>query len=388
MAARKILCNKAAALAASAVLTFVANAASVTIDSVVQRWPWNNKVDITYTVTDGQTLSSDGGGVFYRLMFNYDIGGVTGTIDGVHDIGASANTGTHTVTWTPPADLKVKSNSCTMTATLYRADAPSGDDYMIVDLDSGEITYEGLLYSQELSNARYNNDTYKKFLLPLRKIPKGTYFTSAGNMTADKDYYIALFQLTGYQYLCIYYGPTTAESSYAGRTDGCNPRMLKYNGDMRGSSDPTAVIAGNANGVTIPRLNAKTGLTFDFPTALMHEIATRAGTSTTYFWGNDASLGSQYAVCSGVSGTAVGLMKPNNWGLYDMVGLKWQWCLDVVGGTRDSDDVFKPALGSNVNRVVRGCAGSDTAASMKSAYSSSGHSSNGSFASRLAYIVK
>ena len=377
----------AAAVAASAI---VANAASVTIDSVVQRWPWNNKVDITYTVTDGQTLASDGGGVFYRLVFNYDIGGVTGTIDGVHDIGASANTGTHTITWTPPADLKLKSSNCTMTATLYRADDPSGDDYMIVNLDTGVVSYEGLLYSQELSNERYNIDKYKKFLLPLRKIQKGTYFTSAGNMTTDKDYYIALFQLTGYQYLCIYYGAEMSESGYAGRSDGCNPRLLKYNNDMRGSADPTVVPVGNANGKTIPRLNAKTGLTFDIPTALMHEIATRAGTTTTYFWGDDAGLGSQYAVCSGVSGiTAVGSMKPNNWGLYDMVGLKWQWCLDVANGTRDPDDyVFTPATGDNANRVVRGCANGDPAASMKSNYSSMLHSSNSSCASRLAYIVK
>ena len=98
--------KKLIAVAAVAASATAANAASVTINSVQQRWPWNNKVDITYTVTDGQTLASDGSGVFYRLVFNYNIGGVTGTIDGVHDIGASANTGTHTVTWTPPADLR------------------------------------------------------------------------------------------------------------------------------------------------------------------------------------------------------------------------------------------------------------------------------------------
>ena len=29
----------------------------VNADRAVQRWPWNNKVDITYTVGDGQPLS-------------------------------------------------------------------------------------------------------------------------------------------------------------------------------------------------------------------------------------------------------------------------------------------------------------------------------------------
>ena len=39
---------------AAAALAGTANAApAVTIDSVAQRWPWNNKVDITYTVAGG-----------------------------------------------------------------------------------------------------------------------------------------------------------------------------------------------------------------------------------------------------------------------------------------------------------------------------------------------
>ncbi len=115
-------------IGAAAVAATGANAASVTIDSVTQRWPWNNKIDITYTVTDGQTLTSTGNDVYMRLVFNATIGGNSYTINGVNDIGASASSGQHTVTWTPPEDLKVKASDCTMTATLYSADNPSGDD--------------------------------------------------------------------------------------------------------------------------------------------------------------------------------------------------------------------------------------------------------------------
>ena len=89
-------------MVASAAITTAANAASITIDSVTQRWPWNNKVDITYTVTDGQNVAA---GVYAKLVFTATIAGQTYTIDGVHDIGASASDGTHTVTWTPPADI-------------------------------------------------------------------------------------------------------------------------------------------------------------------------------------------------------------------------------------------------------------------------------------------
>ena len=44
------------ALVASTALAFVAFAASITVDGVAQRWPWNNKVDITYTVSGGQDV--------------------------------------------------------------------------------------------------------------------------------------------------------------------------------------------------------------------------------------------------------------------------------------------------------------------------------------------
>ena len=83
-----------------------ANASSITIDSVTQRWPWNNQFDITYTVTDGQLLTADGtGDVYCKIVFNATIGGQTYEIDGVTNIGASANSGTHTVTW--PSSLCV-----------------------------------------------------------------------------------------------------------------------------------------------------------------------------------------------------------------------------------------------------------------------------------------
>ena len=390
--------RKLITIAAVAANAITANAASITIDSVTQRWPWNNKVDITYTVTDGQTLASDGGGVFYRIVFNYDIGGVTGTIDGVHDIGASANTGTHTVTWTPPTDLKVKSNSCTMTATLYRADAPSGDDYMIVDLADGALTYEGLLFSQELSNARYNIDKYKKTHLVLRKIPKGTYYTSSGNRTTDKDYYIALFQWTNYQYWYLFDGDTAVtDARPAGQNITLNARALGYANDIRGTADPTVPVAGTTASdylKVIPWLNGKTGLAFDLPTMLMHEIATRAGTSTTYYWGEDSNLAAEYAVFNGATGI-VGSKEPNNWGLYDMVGLLWQWCLDMKDGTRNPDDVFTPATIANQDlRKVRGGTSTSDATQITSITDSQAYATrvankhNDKFGVRIAYIVK
>ena len=108
----KLAGNGLAAAALCVALPMAADAASVTIDSVVQRWPWNNKVDITYTVTDGQDVEA---GVYCRLVFNANINGETYVIDGVTNVGASASSGTHTITWNPPSG--VKTANCSMTAT-------------------------------------------------------------------------------------------------------------------------------------------------------------------------------------------------------------------------------------------------------------------------------
>ena len=93
----------AIALAACAATGSALAATTITIDSVAQRWPWNNKVDITYTIVGGQDVSS---GNYQKIVFTTVIEGTTYTIDGIKDVGASANTGTHTVTWTLPVGVK------------------------------------------------------------------------------------------------------------------------------------------------------------------------------------------------------------------------------------------------------------------------------------------
>ena len=89
----------AAAIAAGAAIPTAANAASVTIDSVAQRWPWNNKVDITYTVTDGQNHAA---GLYCGIEFNVSVPGYGDILVHGYSLGASAegdeNGKQHTVT--------------------------------------------------------------------------------------------------------------------------------------------------------------------------------------------------------------------------------------------------------------------------------------------------
>jgi formylglycine-generating enzyme required for sulfatase activity len=75
-------------------------------------------------------------------------------------------------------------------------------------------------------------------------------------------------------------------------------------------------------------LSEKEGQEYRLPTEAEWEFACRAGSAGLYSFGNDASEQKAYAIVNEKEPQRVGLRRPNGFGLFDMDGNAWEWCLD------------------------------------------------------------
>lgn len=135
-------------------------------------------------------------------------------------------------------------------------------------------------------------------------------------------------------------------------------------GYPQNDSHPVVCISSEDAEAYAEWLSSKTGFAYAVPNEAQYEYATRAGTQTSFFWGDDrdaraceysnqpdfdqgranahAPMGYDYRFqCSdGYAFTSpVGHYKPNPWGLYDMQGNIWEWTSDCWNANYDGAPV-------------------------------------------------
>ncbi len=131
-----------------------------------------------------------------------------------------------------------------------------------------------------------------------------------------------------------------------------NPALLY------GPNHPIENVSWNDCQAFIQRLNQLGIGRFRLPTEAEWEYSCRAGTKTRFYWGKDPNEKQidQYAWHSTTETHEVGQKSPNPWGLHDMSGNVWEFCMDsysvdFYANSPRVNPVNQNA--SNPNKVVR-----------------------------------
>lgn len=292
-----------------------------------------------------------------------------------------------TIKWRPDLswpDYKILGNGARAKLTAWAPD--NTPDYMVVDLtlektQDGFVTYYPDADYLPKSNyeqkgaAVTNNHDYKTSKLLMRKVMAAGVKWTMGSTTQESsfnrnatrepthkvtltnNYYIGVFEVTQEQWRRI----TGYNPSYFSVDNAMRPVERVSYTDIRQGVGTVSTAASATGGVYPDKpddnsflgiLQAVTGIDFDLPSEAQWEFAARAGNGDTK-WGDGSTITANYtdtqlnnlaryqyndgyvsgafpaASCGPTNGTAiVGTYAPNSWGLYDMHGNVWEWCLD------------------------------------------------------------
>jgi len=381
--------NRLVALAAGLLLLPSAFGVTVSVTQAKQRYPWNGIVDIDYAIAlgPGESLASPDVRLEFFVADESVTPVVTNRLSAILPAPLPVSAGSHRLSWNATADgVSFVSSKAVFMAQVVRYP----ETYMIVDI-SNSSAYKVTYLSGRPAHG-FKTDEYRGTKIALRRICPGSYMagspsTEVGRSTVagvedqhpvviTKPFYIGIFPMTQKQYETVMGNllTSTTKSQYKG--DYRPAENVGYY-TLRGSSQGTTWPASgevDANSffylmrTRCKEQNPETGNWdvavegFDLPTEFQWEYACRVGTDTPFNNGvacgtsaqdeetelkklgrytgdkDDGAGNPEY-----LETTVVGSYTPNAWGLYDMHGNVYEWCLDRwIGDVKGLGQVVDP----------------------------------------------
>lgn len=358
----------------AAVCSALAASAEVAITGVTarQRWPWNNLVDIDFTIQGAAAGEAFAIGVEAEWA-----GGAKKVVGTTFSSEPVASSGANRITWDFGADCpNTVAADCRISVTATPI-SDSAAIYMVIDLSGGSsATVWPVRYTltppAHVKGA--SGEPCQTTELWLRRVcAKGrtfrinSYDVSGVGVWAQQtnDFYMAIFETTQQQWYqmtgswpayCVF----TRSDCRASRP--CDKFVIN---DLRGKWNwpDDKSVSGNS---VLQRLRSKTGLaTIDLPTLAQWQYAVAGGPMKSessrygaiediarYAGNNGSPSSSQYATCDETQGTAfVGTYEPNSLGLYDMLGNVSEIVIDPYMTYQNLGTYYKTTLGVGGDRL-------------------------------------
>ncbi|MBO7434912.1 formylglycine-generating enzyme family protein, partial [bacterium] len=293
-----------------------------------------------------------------------------GTLEKDGANGVLFEAGAHKVIWNPSSDLTLKSNN--LKIKVSATDVTSTADYLVFDLTTSSVRASSV-------GPNLSSDDCRTKELWMRRIEPGTFNmgSPSGELGRESDetqhsvaitepYYIAVFETTQKQYKDI----TGADHNRVHVGDTLPDEYICYRelrGDQLGAqwpsgSDVDATYQGKPTFFYALREKFNNNFLFDLPTEAMWEYACRAGSTTALNNNTDLSSAAEdpnmnavgwYLYNAANQTYAPGQKVPNAWGLYDMHGNVWEWCLDWYAGFDGADEADPKGPLSGDTRVIK-----------------------------------
>ncbi len=256
-------------------------------------------------------------------------------ISGISVVAFAATRGKSSTPETMTTQSPVASTSPTTSPTIIK-ESPTASSTPTTSATSNPSPIDTPKPTAPSQPQSFTVDLGKDVNLEMVYIPSGKFTMGSPPEEKGDEYEHERPQIKDVSVSAFYMGKYEVTQAQWQAIMGNNPAYFKDN-----IQNPVEKVSWDDAQEFCKKLSQKTGKGFRLPSEAEWEYACRAGTSTAYSFGDNASFLGEYAWYGDNSGSKthkVGQKKPNPWGLYDMHGNVWEWCQDSYekyGGEND-----------------------------------------------------